>query len=133
MGLKTDSMQIKDICGGRCFLITFFKWIFQIPLYADTSQGLPGKIFYLYKCKFPIDMMPDHQLTLIGQSMLSQYLNHLISYLDILYSLDKTGYILFSHSVQSLSCVQLFNNQWTAARQASLSITNSQSLLKLVL
>ena len=34
-------------------------------------------------------------------------------------------------SVQSLSCVQLFETLWTAARQASLSITNSWSLLKL--
>ena len=33
-------------------------------------------------------------------------------------------------SVQSLSCVQLFVTPWTAARQASLSITNSQRLLK---
>ena len=35
-------------------------------------------------------------------------------------------------SVQSLSCVQLFATPWTAARQASLSITNSPSLLKLL-
>ena len=35
-------------------------------------------------------------------------------------------------SVQLLSCVRLFMTQWTAARQASLSITNSQSLLKLM-
>ena len=35
-------------------------------------------------------------------------------------------------SVQSLSCVQLFATPWTAACQASLSITNSQSLLKLI-
>ena len=33
-------------------------------------------------------------------------------------------------SVQSLSRVQLFVSPWTAARQASLSITNSWSLLK---
>ena len=33
-------------------------------------------------------------------------------------------------SVQSLSCVRLFVTPWTAARQASLSITNSRSLLK---
>ena len=32
----------------------------------------------------------------------------------------------------SLSCVQLFVTPWTAVRQASLSITNSQSLLKLM-
>ena len=35
-------------------------------------------------------------------------------------------------SVQSLTCVQLFAIPWTAARQASLSVTNSQSLLKLM-
>ena len=34
--------------------------------------------------------------------------------------------------VQSLSCAQLFTTPWTAARQASLSFTVSQSLLKLV-
>ena len=36
------------------------------------------------------------------------------------------------HSVQSLSRVQLFENPWTAAQQSSLSITNSQSLLKFI-
>ena len=35
-------------------------------------------------------------------------------------------------SVQSLSLVRLFVTQWTVARQASLSITNSRSLLKLM-
>ena len=35
-------------------------------------------------------------------------------------------------SVQSLSHVQLFETSWTAARQASLSITNSQSLFKVM-
>ena len=34
-------------------------------------------------------------------------------------------------SVQSLSCVRLFATPWIAARQASLSITNSRSSLKL--
>ena len=41
----------------------------------------------------------------------------------------------FTHSfssVQSLSHVRLFVTPWTGARQASLSITNSQSLLKLI-
>ena len=41
---------------------------------------------------------------------------------------------IWSHcsSVQLLSHVQLFVTPWTAPRQASLSITNSQSLLKLM-
>ena len=36
------------------------------------------------------------------------------------------------NSVQSLSCVPLFATPWTAAHQASLSITSSWSLLKLM-
>ena len=41
-------------------------------------------------------------------------------------------FLVCSSSVQSLSRVQLFVTPWTAARQASLSITSSQSLLKLM-
>ena len=43
----------------------------------------------------------------------------------------KLALRMFS-SVQLLSCVRLFATPWTAACQASLSITNSQSLLKLM-
>ena len=45
------------------------------------------------------------------------------------------SYVALDHqfsSVQSLSSVWLFVTPWTAAHQASLSITNSRSLLKLV-
>ena len=40
--------------------------------------------------------------------------------------------LLSSDIVQSLSCVRLFVTPWTTARQASLSITISQSLLRLM-
>ena len=42
------------------------------------------------------------------------------------------GYSKVFSTVQSLSRVQLFATPWTAAHQASLSITNSQSLPKLM-
>ena len=45
---------------------------------------------------------------------------------------SESLYWLQFSSVQSLSRVQLFVTPWTAARQASLSITNSRSLLKLM-
>ena len=57
---------------------------------------------------------------------------------DWIWVLPHCGQILYhmSHpcfsSVQSLSCVRLFAAPWTAALQASLSITNSRSLLKLM-
>ena len=44
----------------------------------------------------------------------------------------KQKYVCVSQSVQSLSRVRLFATPWIEARQASLSITNSQSLLKLM-
>ena len=46
---------------------------------------------------------------------------------------NNQGFVLQKElsSVQLLSHVQLFASPWTAACQASLSITNSQSLLKL--
>ena len=48
--------------------------------------------------------------------------------MDLLYTFSL---MLFS-SVQSLSRVRLFASPWTAAHQASLSITNSRSSLKLM-
>ena len=44
---------------------------------------------------------------------------------------QRNGLVQLS-SVQSLSHVQLFATPWTAARQASLSITNSWSLLRVM-
>ena len=39
--------------------------------------------------------------------------------------------LFLKYSVQSPNCVQLFATPWTAAHQASLSITNSRSVFKL--
>ena len=55
----------------------------------------------------------------------------------LVYILLKSSLEDFEHnfqfsSVQSLSCVWLFATPWITARQASLCITNSQSLLKLM-
>ena len=52
---------------------------------------------------------------------------NLIYLMSILYPID-----LLSSSVQSVSCIRLFVTPWTAAHQGSLSITKSQSLLKLM-
>ena len=51
-------------------------------------------------------------------------------YVSITSQLDNCS-VQFS-SIQSLSCIRLFATLWTAAHQASLSITSSQSLLKLM-
>ena len=58
---------------------------------------------------------------------LSDNFSHLGKLLFLYGSFHSVQFI----SVQLLSCVRLFVTPWTAAPQASLSITNSQSLLKL--
>ena len=45
---------------------------------------------------------------------------------------SRETYLKFFSSVQLLSCIRLFTTSWTTVRQASLSITNFQSLLKLM-
>ena len=47
------------------------------------------------------------------------------------YNLASLKSCIFLIYVQLLSCVELFETPWTVARQASLSITNSWSLLRL--
>ena len=73
---------------------------------------------------FPIDVVKVRGfilLTLLFQFLLLlNYLFHILPLLSILYQFS---------SVQSLSHVQQFATPWTAACQASLSNTNSQSLL----
>ena len=60
----------------------------------------------------------------------SYYRNHFASYFPVGH---PKGWCLNQlSSVQSLSRVWLFVTPWIAARQASLSITNSRSLLKLM-
>ena len=59
--------------------------------------------------------------------------NILMLFLLAIFLSQMLFYIVeFISLVQSLSCVQLFATPLTAACQASLSITNSQSLLKLM-
>ena len=54
------------------------------------------------------------------------------SYSRSVLSDSATNFVFSLSSVQLFSRVQLFATPWTAARQASLSITSSQSLLKLM-
>ena len=73
----------------------------------------------------------------IWDQMISEDFCSSVSLLGMFFALLPQHYNWFSavfslfSSVQLLSHVRLFANPWTAVCQASLSITNSQSLLKL--
>ena len=58
-----------------------------------------------------------------------------ILFIDAFYYLEFLGTLIEGLqfcSIQSFSCLRLFVTPWTTACQASLSIINSQSLLKLM-
>ena len=61
---------------------------------------------------------------------LNIFISHSLGGISVWFS--HTLHFYIDHLVQSLSHVQLFATPWTAACQASLSITNSWSLLKLM-
>ena len=63
--------------------------------------------------------------------LITRYLRKNVSKIKLFLRIPRSLSPQFS-SVQSLSRVWLFATPWIAARQASLSITNSQSLLKLM-
>ena len=75
------------------------------------------------------DLMCTYRSVLWFQICIYYHHLTLAHFNDLLWDLLK--YLLFS-SVQSLSCLQIFATPWIATCQASPSITNSQSLLRLM-
>ena len=84
-----------------------------------------------------------HCLTLLNiqqTPILYLYFWHLFCHLELLFlvissCVEGLSFLLYCSefsSDQFISCVWLFATPWTAARQASLSITNSRRLLKLM-
>ena len=61
-----------------------------------------------------------------------QEFQFIYNYLCTYFISSHIKYQSFFHSLQSLSHVKFFATPWTATCQASLFITNSQSLLKLI-
>ena len=98
-----------------------FKLVFSFSL--DKYLELMNLVLFLFWILWRISI----QLSKVAAST---HLNFHQQYMRISLSVHPCQH-MFS-SVQWLSRVQLFAIPWTAACQASLSITNSQSLLKLM-
>ena len=96
-----------------CILMIYYKankW--ELPLRSRNNIVIPQKP----TCPFPIT----------ASSLLPKGNNCSFFFILTFYR------VLRFNSYQSLSCVRLFATLWTAANQASLSITDSRSLLKLI-
>ena len=117
-----------ELCGfSLCMYACVLSYIqlsvtpWTVPHQAPLSMGFPGK-------NTGVDCHFLFQVIFLTQR-LNLCLQHLLHW--------HTGSLPLSHlgnlsSVQSLSHVQIFATPWTVARQASLSITSSQSSCKLM-
>ena len=114
------------------------------PIYLPWSDGakMPWSLFsecWVSSQPFHSPLAPSSRDSLVLLCFLPSgryhlYILRLLIFLPTVLILacgSATQYLHFS-SVQSLSSVWLFANPWTSTCQASLSVTKSQSLLKLM-
>ena len=99
----------------------------------ESSPGLSNSQVFPYRV-FSYRILPDAVCLLndlVCMNVESPLLGAPAHWFSVKFPFNKT----LSHNislVQSLSHVQLFATPWTTARQTSLTITNTQSLLKLM-
>ena len=121
------------------------RWIYPTPGYrpekvsAEVSEGNVRKQISEagQGGKQQAVLRPLTEITLVSIENIKKIYIHSNKTLDtnVLGSITQNTVVKrFSSvsSVQSLSCVRLFMTPWITAHQTSLSITNSQSLLKLM-
>ena len=106
------------------FPVLLFNWsIFSLKYYVSfycTEKWISYTYMYISFLEF---------LSHLGHHRALSRVPCAIQWVFISYQFDTSLQLSF---VQSLSRVQLFATPWTEANQASLSITNSQILLKLM-
>ena len=124
-----DFLIIFSIFMFESFTNTFVNTHF-LPYYMCSENTCKRCIFSIIELESYLGSKSVYYLSLFCIIM---KLKHKVfkKYVPIIKILLLLLIVQFS-SVQSLSRVQLFATPWTAAPQASLSITNSRSLLKLM-
>ena len=125
--MSTVSLQSNTHGSGHC-------WVRPASLIRKAQRGsaeLQGSSTQPLSQLLNFAVATRKQLQTIYKQMSMAELQNTL----LLAKLVKLGFHKFSLSVssgQSLTHVQLFATPWTAARQVSLSITNSRSSLKLM-
>ena len=108
-----------------CTSSSFLSWLNNVSLYAYTTFSLPVyqliDVWLVFHFLLIMNYAPVHICIKVSVSS--------CVFISLKYIHSRRLLHCIS-SVQSLSCVLLFTTPWTAARQASLFVTNSRSLLK---
>ena len=106
------------------FLLAF--WMFRPTPFYPVMFLLIYLLIIIWKCLCMWHFLLTFLFSLAASSVLCLWLLIVRLWYILAFGLFEFILLQFS-SVQSLSHVRLFATPWTAARQASLSITNSQS------
>ena len=117
--------DVKQFQLQQSYVLWYF-WIFP------CLPPLPGVNFFLSSIPSALNEYWIIWGTLFSVSVNVDLVFHSYSPPPDFFNIVWSSRLLWFSSVQSLSCVQLFVTPWTAALQASLSITNSWSLPKLM-
>ena len=107
-------------------MLLIYRMGFENPLYSSVSLGSEAPNFSRAPPSSSISLT-----WLLDPCQSAVYLKILLALLHSLCFANSASQVHFS-SIAQPSHVQLFTTQRTAARQASLSITNSWNLLKLM-
>ena len=104
------------------FLHFYWKWYFTTIIITNPiALLLEVTAVCIHHIRvFILRISCSHFLT-------AKHQTRIFSYTDFVRNQNAQGFQFQFSSVQSLSCVWLFATPWIAARQASLSITNSWS------
>ena len=111
--------EVCSVCSPPCLNLSPWLFFFNLFIFNWRIIVLQYCVGFCHPSTFPPDFMFVHKA---------------VWYNDIY---QRSAVFLYDSrklisSVQSLSYIWLFATPWTAAHQASLSITDSQSLLKLM-
>ena len=135
------------MCAQLLSCAWLFATLWTVALQAPLSMGFfQARILQWVAISFsrgssqPRDWTCVSEISCIGRQILYHWatweaLDHVVTLLlifganSVLFAIPAK---IFFSSVQSLSCIWLFVTPWTTALQASLSITNSCSLFKLM-
>ena len=120
-----NSIPYPYLCTYTCIYACILGWWQGTPLNGSESQLWVQMLALSYT-----DCESWNKFLLWASVALSVNVFSSHDYSDTSMSFKNTEKTIVV--VQLLSCVQLFVNPWTAACQASLSYTISQSLLKLM-
>ena len=119
----------------RCLLLGRKAMINLDSILNSRDITLPTKVHLVKAMVFPVVMHGCEKGTIKKAEHWRIHAFELWCWrrlLGVPWTARKSNQSVQFSSVQLLSCVQLFATTWTTAHQASLSITNSQSLPKLM-